>query len=69
MKHLTNAQIDEINMLLKDHGEALTAFYDEGMAYGARNAVIGMFIGATIYLSIEVIRYVKKHEKSKEEES
>jgi len=67
MKHLTNAQIDEINMLLKDHGEALTAFYDEIMARSARNAVIGILIGATIYLSIEVIRYVKKHEKSIDE--
>ena len=29
MKHMTNTQIDEINRLLTDHREALTAFWDE----------------------------------------
>jgi len=38
---MNNKQIDELNELLVDHGEALTAFYDEGIHYG-------MFKGATI---------------------
>lgn len=31
MKYMTNAQIDELNLLLDKHGAALTAFYNEGI--------------------------------------
>ena len=37
MSHMTNAQIDELNMLLAEHEAALIAFYKEGMDQGAKN--------------------------------
>ena len=42
MKYMTSAQIDELNTLLEKHGETLTAFYNEGMAQGAKNVTIGI---------------------------
>lgn len=36
MKYMTNAQIDELNLLLDKHGAALTAFYNEGMRQGSQ---------------------------------
>ena len=42
MKYMTNAQIDELNLLLDKHGAALTAFYNEGMRQGAKNVIHGM---------------------------
>lgn len=72
MKHMTNAQIDELNRLLKNHSDVLTGFYDEGIEYGmkigARNAVCGMLIGVAIYMSIAVVNYVRKRGKTNEEE-
>ena len=40
MKYMTNAQIDELNLLLDKHGAALTAFYNEGMRQGAKNVIL-----------------------------
>ena len=40
MKYMTNAQIDELNLLLEQHGAALTAFYNEGMKQGAKNVMV-----------------------------
>lgn len=47
---MNNKQIDELNELLKDHGETLTAFYDEGIHMGKKKGfaagVIGSLIGS-----------------------
>ena len=65
MKRMTNAQIDEINMLLKHHGEALTAFYDEAISYGmnlgAKGVVKGSLIAFSVIAGIEIIRVIKNH--------
>lgn len=45
MVPMTKELSDEINELVKDHGEALGALYDEGMAYGE---VKGMVTGALL---------------------
>lgn len=71
MKQMTNAQIDEINRLLADHREALTAFWDEAFYYGMRSgykwvlcgaaiAVVAMGVGET------VIRIKNKRKNEKE---
>lgn len=71
MKRMTNAQIDEINMLLKYHGEALTAFYDEAISYGMNLGVKGVAKGSLIAFSvivgIEIIKIIKNHKQSNEE--
>jgi len=70
MKHMTNTQIDEINRLLTDHREALTAFWDEAFYYGMRSgykwvlcgaaiAVVAMGVGETVIR----IRNKRKNEK------
>lgn len=70
MKHMTNAQIDEINMLLKYHGDALTAFYDEGISFGmmlgARAVVKGGLIACPVIAGIEIIKFLKNHKRSNE---
>lgn len=48
MKHMTNTQIDEINRLLTDHREALTAFWDEAFYYGMRSGYKWVLCGAAI---------------------
>lgn len=35
-----NELIDEINVLLEDHSEALTEFYDEGIEVGTRKGFV-----------------------------
>lgn len=35
-----NELIDEINVLLEDHSEALTEFYDEGIEVGTREGFV-----------------------------
>ena len=50
MKYMTNAQIDELNLLLDKHGAALTAFYNEGMRQGAKNVIHGMMILSLIHI-------------------
>jgi len=70
MKRMTNAQIDEINMLLKCHGEALTAFYDEAISYGmnlgAKSVAKGSLIAFSIIASIKIIGIIKNHKQSNE---
>lgn len=45
---MNSKQIDELNELLKDHGETLTAFYDEGIRIGKKNGFTIGFIGSLI---------------------
>ncbi len=66
MKRMTNAQIDELNMLLVEHGAALTAFYKEGMDQGARNVIKGIPIGIGIVIGVQVIgAIIKRYKKTK----
>ena len=63
MKRMTNAQIDELNMLLVEHGAALTAFYKEGMDRGAKNVIKGIPIGIGIVIGVQVIGAIIKRYK------
>lgn len=66
---MTNEQIDELNELLVDHSEALTAFYDEGIRYGLKSGAVlviaGAALAALISCGVEVIKSRKN--KVKEE--
>lgn len=67
MKYMTNAQIDELNMLLDKHGAALTAFYKEGMAQGAKNVITGAVIGTGLVIGVYVIGAIIRKHKEKNE--
>lgn len=63
---MNSKQIDELNMLLKDHGEILTAFYDEGIRYGMLKGFSCGIIGGTIGISTAlIIQKLVKHFKTK----
>lgn len=71
---MTKEHSDEINMLLKDHSPALTAFYDEGICCGwrARRVYdigyilgIGTTVAVVITGSTMLIRKMKKKNKIK----
>lgn len=66
---MTNEQIDELNELLVDHSETLTAFYDEGIRYGLKHGVVlviaGVALSALVSCGVEVIKSRKN--KVKEE--
>ena len=70
---MTNNQIDELNELLKDHAETLTAFGDEllnnGMKMGSIAGCLGTYLGIGISLSAFYIVKKIKSKKSKKEES
>lgn len=70
---MTNNQINELNELLKDHGETLTAFGDEflrkGMVNGFISGCLGTYLGIGIGLSVIHITKKIKSRKSKKEES
>lgn len=71
MKHMTNTQIDEINRLLTDHREALTAFWDEAFYYGMRSGYKWVLLwrcGAAIAVGVgeTVIRIRNKRKNEKE---
>lgn len=65
MKYMTNAQIDELNLLLDKHGAALTAFYNEGMRQGAKNVIHGMMVGAAIIAGVQITRAIIRAHKQK----
>ena len=65
MKYMTNAQIDELNLLLDKHGADLTAFYNEGMRQGAKNVIHGMMIGAAIIAGVQITRAIIRAHKQK----
>lgn len=69
---MNNKQIEELNELLVEHSETLTAFYDEGIEYGMNKGcvlgAIGSVLGMAIaYGVIKVVSHCKK--KNHEEES
>ena len=62
---LTNDQIDELNNLLVDHSETISAFYDEGITYGLRKGCLIGFVGCSLgVLSAIVINKIVKYKKS-----
>lgn len=70
---MTNNQVNELNELLKDHAETLTAFGDELLNYGMRKGLIGgclgTYLGIGIGLSVIHITKKIKSRKFKKEES
>ena len=42
---MTDKQIDELNGLIDGHASTLTAFFDEGIAYGRRMGIKHTLIG------------------------
>lgn len=68
---MTNNQINELNELLKDHAEALTALADEMLNSGMKKGVIagslGTYLGIGISLSAFYIAKKIKSKKSKKE--
>ena len=67
---LTNDQIDELNNLLIDHSETISAFYDEGITYGLRKGCLIGFIGCSLgVLSGIIIDEIVKYKKSQKSEN
>ena len=58
---MTDKQIDELNELIAGHASTLTAFYDEGIAYGrkigAKRTLIG---GLVMAFAIGAVKILKK---------
>ncbi|MDO4292085.1 MAG: hypothetical protein Q4C65_02530 [Eubacteriales bacterium] len=72
MKKMSHKQIDELNELLTEHSETLTAFYDEGIQYGLKQGVIvGIICGSLVALGAGIATGLDKirNSKKKEEES
>lgn len=71
MRIMTNAQIEEVNKLLKDHGNALTAFYDEGIRYGRHQGYKQVLCGAVLTVvvmgAVEVVKIIKIKRKTEKE--
>lgn len=71
MKRMTNQQIDEINELLKNHSEALTAFYNEGilrgMDIGLKWILAGVIVGLTLSIATDIVKHIKNKPKVEEE--
>ena len=71
---MTSNQINELNELLKDHTETLTAFGDEMLNYGMKRGSIagclGTYLGIGIALSgFYIAKKIKSKKSKKEEES
>ena len=70
---MTNNQYDELNELLKDHAEAISAFGNDilnyGMMKGSIAGCLGSYLGIGITLSAFYIAKKIKSKKSKKEES
>lgn len=71
---MTNKQIEEVNGLLETNGEALSAFYDEGMAAGATFAVLAIITGISgvvcvTYAAKEIIKSCREKKNKKNNES
>ena len=65
---LTNEQINEINKLLENHGESLTAFYDEAIYYGkTKGILIGALVGVVVANVCWVVKTIKDYKKVEEE--
>ena len=67
---LTNDQIDELNNLLVDHFETISAFYDEGITYGLRKGCLIGFVGCSLgVMSAIVFDEIAKYKKSQKSEN
>lgn len=65
---MTNERINEINELLKTHGDSLTAFYDEGIYHGTvKGIIIGALVGVVTSNICWVAKTIKDHKNSEEE--
>lgn len=63
---MTNEQIEELNELLVDHGDTLTAFYDEGRAEILSKCCVGALIAVPVVLAIDRgVSYISKRIKSR----
>lgn len=63
---MANEQIDEINELLKTHGDSLTAFYDEGIYHGTvKGIIIGALVGVIASNMCWVTKCIKDHKNQK----
>ena len=69
MNHkMTHEQIDEINGLISDHAEALTAFYDEGLSIGrGQGCLVGVLISICLFGGGLVYKHYVAHKKKKDE--
>ena len=68
---MTHQQIEELNNLLVDHSECLTAFYDEGIDFGFKKGAGIIALGSLIacLATTGVIVLKKRLKPSKEKES
>ncbi|MCM1090062.1 MAG: hypothetical protein NC413_04410 [Muribaculum sp.] len=66
---MNSKQIEELNELLVNHSETLTAFYDEGIQYGLNKGCILGAIGSVIGVAIScgVIKIVSHRKKRNDE--
>lgn len=65
---MTHQQIEELNNLLVDHSECLTAFYDEGIDFGIKKGAGVIAVVALIgSLAVTGVIAVKKRLKPKKE--
>lgn len=65
---MTDERLDDVNSLLKTHGDSLTAFYDEGSCCGKRNGIIiGALVGTIVSNLWWITRTFKNHKKSETE--
>ena len=65
---MTNEQINDVNKLLKNHGESLTAFYDEAIYHGKTNGIlIGALVGMVAANVCWVVKTIKDYKKVEEE--
>ena len=56
IRKMTSAQIEVLNELLAEHGDTLTAFYDEGILYGwMKGVIVGVLGGSIITFGAGVI--------------
>lgn len=64
---MNSKQIEELNELLVEHSETLTAFYDEGIQYGLNKGrllgAIGGAVGSAIACGVfAIVLHFKKKE-------
>lgn len=66
MKRMTNAQIDELNELLKNHGETLTAFYNEGILWGMKIGLKWVLAGVMVGIVLDAVKFIRNKRKIEE---
>ena len=73
-KIMNNEQIDELNKLLVNHADCLTAFFDEGVSLGMKRGkelfVVGALVASLASVGTVIVTNILKTKKqNKEEES